>query len=445
MPDQVLWTFLADDDDADLTNGTPHDYALCVAATNHGFACPEVTTGVFFAHTPLRHATAGASAYDVTALIHASGAVLDPASTTLHWRRRGGLFEAIAMAPTGATDGFSASIPIPAGTWAEIEYYLSAADEKGRTRFDPPGAPAIVHRFDVAAYSNDFEGPDDGWSGVDPFEDDATEGLWTLADPVGSVAEPEDDATPGSGVRAWITGQCGDGFDSCVNVCIEGCSDVDGGRTSLVTPRFDLSGVFAARFKYERWYSNTLGPDPGDDAWRVDISNDDGATWTNAILDPMPRTLWTTEQIDVKRFFAHPDRVRIRFVAEDAGVASNVEAGVDDFRLLTRSLVRAVEAQPGAAPAPEPEFALRPVGRPPSATAISIAFAVPARAEVSLDVFDVRGRVVRRLHGGATEAGRYEVVWDGRDGSGRPVGSGVYFARLVAADRARTEKIVVVR
>jgi hypothetical protein len=42
QPDQVLATFLADDDDGDLSNGTPNHDILCEAAGNHGFECPEI-------------------------------------------------------------------------------------------------------------------------------------------------------------------------------------------------------------------------------------------------------------------------------------------------------------------------------------------------------------------------------------------------------------------
>jgi|GEM_PF-3253349 len=40
QPDQVLATFIANDDDGDLTNGTPQFDSYCLAATNHGFTCP---------------------------------------------------------------------------------------------------------------------------------------------------------------------------------------------------------------------------------------------------------------------------------------------------------------------------------------------------------------------------------------------------------------------
>jgi hypothetical protein len=60
-----------------------------------------------------------------------------------------------------------------------------------------------------------------------------------------------------------------------------------------------------------------------------------------------------------------------------------------------------------------------------------IRYVLDRLAEVSLAVYDVQGRRVRTLVDGRTrEAGRHETVWDGTDGSGRPVASGVYFARL---------------
>ncbi len=40
IPDAVLETFLADDDDGELSNGTPHGEALAQAATQHGFQAP---------------------------------------------------------------------------------------------------------------------------------------------------------------------------------------------------------------------------------------------------------------------------------------------------------------------------------------------------------------------------------------------------------------------
>ncbi len=59
-----------------------------------------------------------------------------------------------------------------------------------------------------------------------------------------------------------------------------------------------------------------------------------------------------------------------------------------------------------------------------------IAFTLEHAGEVSLRVFDARGRHVRTLVEGAREAGRHVVLWDGSDASGSQVASGQYFYRL---------------
>ena len=48
-------------------------------------------------------------------------------------------------------------------------------------------------------------------------------------------------------------------------------------------------------------------------------------------------------------------------------------------------------------------------------------------SEVTLDVFDVRGRRARSLAGGACRMGVHHHVWDGKDDAGRAASAGVYF------------------
>jgi hypothetical protein len=52
----------------------------------------------------------------------------------------------------------------------------------------------------------------------------------------------------------------------------------------------------------------------------------------------------------------------------------------------------------------------------------------------------VRTLVDERLDGGA-----YREVWDGRDGRGHEVASGVYFCRLTVGTRTLTRKMVLAR
>jgi hypothetical protein len=89
--------------------------------------------------------------------------------------------------------------------------------------------------------------------------------------------------------------------------------------------------------------------------------------------------------------------------------------------------------------------ALHPASPNPFAGETVLRFDLPARGAATLTVHSVDGRVVRTLAAGEAGPGPVEVVWDGCDGSGERVASGLYFARLEAFGVARSEKIVVVK
>ena len=50
--------------------------------------------------------------------------------------------------------------------------------------------------------------------------------------------------------------------------------------------------------------------------------------------------------------------------------------------------------------------------------------------KAKLEIFSPGGRLVRTLVSGERPAGRQEVLWDGLNGAGRKVSSGVYFYNL---------------
>jgi subtilisin family serine protease len=75
----------------------------------------------------------------------------------------------------------------------------------------------------------------------------------------------------------------------------------------------------------------------------------------------------------------------------------------------------------------------------------SIAFELPAAADVSLQVFNLLGQTVRTLHSGRLPAGQHRVEWDARDDAGESVASGVYFYRLTAGSQSQSRKMVLLR
>jgi hypothetical protein len=81
----------------------------------------------------------------------------------------------------------------------------------------------------------------------------------------------------------------------------------------------------------------------------------------------------------------------------------------------------------------------------PFGSGTALRFHLPSAGQARLSIYDVNGRLVRVLVDGELPAGGHETVWDGRDTSGRGMGSGTYFARLLAGRRGQTLRIALVR
>ena len=75
----------------------------------------------------------------------------------------------------------------------------------------------------------------------------------------------------------------------------------------------------------------------------------------------------------------------------------------------------------------------------------TIRFALAERADVRLAVYDVAGREVALLVSDRMEAGSYEVAWEGRDGSGRALPSGLYLYRIEAGPFTETRVMALVK
>jgi len=75
----------------------------------------------------------------------------------------------------------------------------------------------------------------------------------------------------------------------------------------------------------------------------------------------------------------------------------------------------------------------------------TIRFTTPAEGSVRMAIFDARGSLIRVLIDKTLPAGHHDAVWDGRDGKGSPVSSGVYLCRLEQRSDFRARKIVLIK
>ncbi len=91
---------------------------------------------------------------------------------------------------------------------------------------------------------------------------------------------------------------------------------------------------------------------------------------------------------------------------------------------------------------PRLECSLRPV---PCRASTSIELCIPSAALVTVDVLDMRGRLVKCLSQDVRGAGTHVLDWDGRDAAGRRAAPGVYAVRVSAAGQTRTVKAVMLK
>lgn len=324
-PGTAIEVLTADDDDGNIDNGSPNYDFICDAFAAHNIDCPEISP-VIFEYPEGRPAILppNQQASILVNLVPVS-ATPTPGAATVSYRAAGGSFTTVSMTELGDNQ-FEANFPV--GDCNEVmEFYFSTGSTVGVVS-DPSDAPtdfyqAVAATDIVTAFADDFE-TNLGWT-VGDTGDDATTGVWTRVDPVGTAAQPEDDHTD-SGTVCWVTGQGVPGGDL-------GANDIDNGKTTLKTPVLDLS-TGDAKISYWRWYSNNTGATPNTDVFVVDISNNGGTNWTNVeTVGPSGIETsggWYYHEFLVSSFVTPTNNVIVRFVASDEGSGSLVEAALDD-------------------------------------------------------------------------------------------------------------------
>ena len=75
----------------------------------------------------------------------------------------------------------------------------------------------------------------------------------------------------------------------------------------------------------------------------------------------------------------------------------------------------------------------------------TIKFNLPTDSNVSLTMYNCVGEAVRALVNREINAGKHDVIWDGRNDHGIPVSSGLYLYRLQAGNFSAVKKMILIR
>ena len=221
-----------------------------------------------------------------------------------------------------------------------IKYYLQAVNSEGEIALYPTNAPENPILFILGdlpdLYSNNFETDVNGWV-VGDINDDATAGIWELAEPIATFDDENNQIQPGEdhsspGTYCFITGNGNDPSNG-------GFDDVDNGKTTLYSPEIDIYMMDEVIVTYWRWYTNNVGDNGNNDKWTVSVTNN-GSIWVNLENTTSSNTDWEKKRFILSDYIDLTGTLQFKFVAEDIFYngddgtgGSLVEAAIDDFTI----------------------------------------------------------------------------------------------------------------
>ena len=165
----------------------------------------------------------------------------------------------------------------------------------------------------------------------------------------------------------------------------------------------------------------------------------DDAAWLSAYNGSTDGNsgMFRTRVINLNDTFSQGDTVLLRFRLFADGFVVSWGWGVDNVNVVALGVSGAGDV-PGA-------MALGQNYPNPFNPRTTISFNLPKDGRVKLQVYDLRGRLVRTLVDGLRPAGGQNVVWDGTDNRGSGAAAGIYFYRLEAGGVTMQEKMTLLK
>lgn len=152
-----------------------------------------------------------------------------------------------------------------------------------------------------------------------------------------------------------------------------------------------------------------------------------GANYVQAPIE------WTEYTYSLASYGQTPIRIGIQCVSDDAFIFF-----VDDV-LITGSSSDDDPTVPVVATVLNDNF---PNPFNPETT---ISYSVKDPSPVTIEIYNVKGQLVKTLVNDMKDAGNHSVVWRGTDNNNRPVSSGVYYYKMSAGKYSSTKKMILMK
>ena len=333
-----------DDDNSDLTDGTPHDNEISGGFAAHNLPPPGAMRFYYPAGRPILVTPGIAHSLPITI----EAVYGDPVDSSVKLAHKLGTGSFVTNSVTVVSHGVYTGTIVAASCRTPIRYYLSAISNNNITVRDPIAAPNLTFLTVSAlgeqdAVSRTFQ-ITSTWTAT--HSNGAQAGLWQQGLPAGngSRGDPPTDYD-GSG-KCWLTGNA------------PGDSDVDGGTTILTSELMTVTNLTDPWVRYARWYSNSAGGAPHADIFTIQVSSTQASGWvtlevvgpTTTSLNPEVDGGWFVRQHRLSELMTLGTNVRLRFIASDLGSGSVVEGAVDSFELFEYTCSEAPTPTPTTTP-----------------------------------------------------------------------------------------------
>ncbi len=272
---------LGDDDNGDLSDGTPNQCAIMEAFSAHGLGPAGLTTLLGFDHEPLGNQSAALSEYPLAAsLLNFAPDCVDfeLQTGTVNYRSASDeSWQSVALSVAG--DQLAGALPsLPAGT--VVEYYIEGLGADGSAVTAPAGGEIAPYTFVVgelvSLYCEDFEASEGGFThALLDGEDELGADDWIWGTPRGMGGDPD---FAFSGDKVWGNDLGGGNYNGEYQ---------NGKHNRLSSPEIDVTGYSRVVLQYRRWlnvedgyYDQARIVMEGED---LEGTDDDAVVWANHV------------------------------------------------------------------------------------------------------------------------------------------------------------------
>lgn len=216
------------------------------------------------------------------------------------------------------------------------------------------------------------------------------------------------------------------------------------GRAVLTSPSFDATRLIHPVVEYYRLFNParyTLDPQ-ADDSLLVQLSNDDGASWTSIETVSTIDTAWKRRRHHLELFQTLSSTMRMRFIhiegdreeRRSVRIRRPSYCAIDELTIVSGDLTTFVESEQSAGPVVDLHYWPNP-----AYSIVQLEWQPPTSIEATLSIFDPLGMLVKRIEIAPQSGGKVTIDLNVSDFS-----AGLYYLRLSSGNFTSPAKSLII-